>query len=206
MASAHEDRFNLPPINIEVLSSKKRALCGPKMASLSARPEFISIPSTGAEPLDYHTDEYLSQRDRIAASVSKVGALNFGQRPEKEFHAPPKPFQVPESKDQDQLERAEHALGSIKKVKGLVEIDKTKSRDEHMIYNFSNDDLKLWRRTKSKKQFKFSDYIPNTIKKAGQSLRLQENSGYGKARGKGAASDCGPVYDYAASLPNMKRI
>lgn len=176
------------------------------MASLSARPEFISIPSTGAEALDYHTDEYLSQRDRIAASASKVGALAFGQRPEKEFHAAPKPFQVPESKDQDKLERAEHILGSIKKVKGLVDIDKTKSRDEHMIYNFSNDDLKLWRRAKSKKQFKFSDYIPNTIKKAGESLKLQEKSNHGKARAKGAPSDGGSIYDYAASLPNIKRI
>jgi len=160
--------------------------------------------------LDYHTDEYLSQRDRIAttyiSSASKVGALDFGQRPEKEFHAAPKPFQVPESKDQDKLERAEHVLGSIKKVKGLVDIDKTKSIDEHMIYNFSNDDLKLWRRAKSKKQFKFSDYIPNTIKKAGQSLRLQEKFNYGKAGAKGAPSDSGSVYNYAASLPNIKRI
>jgi hypothetical protein len=188
-----------------VLSSKKRALCGPTMASLSARPEFISIPSTGAEALDYHTDEYLSQRDRIAASASKVGALDFGQRPEREFHAAPKPFQVPESKDLDKLERAEHVLGSIKKVKGLVDIDKTKSRDEHMIYNFSNDDLKLWRRAKSKKQFKFSDYIPNTIKKAGQQLRLQEKFNYGKARGKGERPDSGSVYNYAASLPNINR-
>ena len=180
------------------------------MASLSARPEFISIPSTGAEALDYHTDEYLSQRDRIAnhsASASKVGALAFGQRPEREFHAAPKPFQVPESKDLDKLERAEHVLGSIKKVKGLVAIDKTKSRDEHMIYNFSNDDLKLWRRAKSKKQFKFSDYIPNTIKKAGQQLRLQEKFEYGKAGGKGERldSDSGSVYNYAASLPNINR-
>ena len=188
-----------------MLSSKRRALCGPKMASLSARPEFISIPTTGAEALDYHTDEYLSQRDRTAASVSGVGALAFGQRPEKEFHAAPKPFQVPESKDQDKLERAEHILGSIKKVKGLVDIDKTKSRDEHMIYNFSNDDLKLWRRAKSKKQFKFSDYIPNTIKKAGQQLKLQEKFNYGKAQEKGATSDSGSVYNYAASLPNIRR-
>ena len=41
-----------------------------------------------------------------------------------------------------------------------------------MIFNFKKDDLKLWRRAKAKKHFKFSDFIPNTIQKAGQSIKL----------------------------------
>ena len=142
------------------------------MASLSARPEIIKVQRYGGEGLDYHTDHYLSQRDKIAGRGSKVGALEFGQRPAKEFHASPKPFQVPDAKDLDKIMKAEQALGSIKKVKGLVAIAKTKSRDEHMIFNFTNDDLKLWRRAKAKKDFKFSDFIPNSIQKVGQSIKL----------------------------------
>jgi hypothetical protein len=34
-----------------------------------------------------------------------------------------------------------------------------------MIFNFTNDDLKLWNRAKAKLNFKFGDHINNSIKK-----------------------------------------
>ena len=75
-----------------------------------------------------------------------MGALNFGLRPQKEFHAKPKPFVVPESKSLVNLEAGEVKLGIKYKVKGKVDISKMTYREDEMQFGFTHEHLQDLRR------------------------------------------------------------
>ena len=72
--------------------------------------------------------------------------MDFSSRPQKQFHAPEKPFFVPESKNIDQIEKAEKILNIKKRVTGFVDISRVKGRDEHLIFNFTEDQKKELKR------------------------------------------------------------
>jgi hypothetical protein len=51
--------------------------------------------------------------------IKGLGGIPFDKRPEKEFHAPPKPFRVPEGYDKTMLDRGFSIIHN-EKIKGKV--------------------------------------------------------------------------------------
>lgn len=73
----------------------------------------------------------MDQNNKKEMTGVKVGGMSFSTRP-KEFHSPPKPFQIPESKDFSRIQNAEKIL-NVRRVTGFVELKRGKGRDEHLF-------------------------------------------------------------------------
>ena len=164
-----ESKVQVPPLKMDVLSKNLRTLTGPAMSSMSNRVTEFEKVDNRPSISHYQTQKYLEALD-LKESKTGIGAgsLNFSKRPEKQFHAPPKPFQIPESKELVEIENAEKSSGQIKRIKGLVDINKTIARDDHVHFNFNNkftsmEDLRIWKSVKTRNHLRFGSTLPQKV-------------------------------------------
>jgi hypothetical protein len=155
---AHEGHFDHAPPNIEVLSRAKRTPSIPKMELYSNRPALIKEVEH-PDLNHYQSAEFMTRQ----YSIKGVGGLSFEKRPAKEFHAPPKPFRVPDGYEQSRLEKG-YQIALNEKVKGKVDFGSQVPRDNAMYPKMDKDDLIAMQKRLGKREFKFSDYIPNSMK------------------------------------------
>lgn len=73
-----------------------------------------------------------------------------------------KPHQIPEPYDDTLIKRGLQVLSDYKQPRG-ISLDKAIPRDDRM-YNFDKETIKDIKKKLKKKDFNFSDYLPNSIK------------------------------------------
>ena len=74
-----------------------------------------------------------------------------------------KPYRMPLAYDHDAIERGLHNLSDYKKPHGFHSIERSYPRDDSM-YRFDKEVVKAMRRKNMKKEFSYSNYLPNTIR------------------------------------------
>jgi hypothetical protein len=104
----------------------------PSLSKQRERPSLFSLPTCQA---DYEPSDA-----RLTRTYARnVGGLPFETRPARPPPAILKPFQVPEARALDLIERGEKKLGLVKRPLGRVDFIRMTDRADGLIFGFSDE-------------------------------------------------------------------